>query len=451
MITRDYDSSFFRSVQPEQLVAEVKQYIASINVSSIADTSLNAFDLYLKNRETVLQKNFGNVLVDKMSVIDKLRLSQDRQAQQVIGSALQEALKISTTTSEASKTFHTNLEKLNTHIKNESAGCHPGNIAYFITEEKNAAHQAIKAQHDSEKGKFETLLNNPDFSTNLAKILDIDMEDPRNRSVLNQAKAELLDNLKKAQTEMLESFDKALDESIKNNHREAQKERDRITLLATIYHHNKKMRNKIDELYAQNIHAGINQDATIISDRFKKIKLEAFPKLLTETGRELITNPDGSMSLQIKIGFFSGIESTDSKLKNDLMSLALAFKSKGKEEVTLKVDHADEKIATKLACELYNACLAVGYDESKIKINVKGKEKKIEEIFSDSNTLLGLGRENAKAYAEYRNQAMKHENNLFHQQTFRKELLQLRRDNPGQDPLLPAPIAQDQNGQGLQL
>jgi hypothetical protein len=196
-------------------------------------------------------------------------------------------------------------------------------------------------------------------------------------------------------------------------HQNAQRERDRIGFIATMYANNKFNKKAIDalaeankaaakqagkEIPEDNVSAEYNINGNKSEVILKGITMKDIPVFESITGRK-ITNNNGVFSM--KFPFIGPLyyNSRHQNIDYDFTNLAMAVRASGFSKITMRINYpADEKYAEELGRRQYEAAVKAGFDpndmgdkdkKAAITIVVNGKEMKAEELFKGHEARLG--------------------------------------------------------------
>ncbi len=200
--------------------------------------------------------------------------------------------------------------------------------------------------------------------------------------------------LKELQDKQLEALQKAFTDDLIKIYRAAQLERDRITILGTLWKTDKTFRDAQISKY-DNHSARVGGTGTI--DPVKDLantKLEDIAEYKTLSG-STISCKDGQLTIRIPTGSLFGdgpwLRGSDARnlIKVDMLMYAQRYKASvaGSSHDTVHFKFTEEQPSEdgsstrRVAQAAFEAFLEVGYAKDKIKITMNGKEMKPEEIF----------------------------------------------------------------------
>ncbi len=423
-----YQKAALEKRSPEEQAKHASDYRLSLGLGDAALPNAGGIEAYIGARLRNID-NFSKITAPNgKSIADALSAGADPAAADGVKEAISNALTLTQKTQKATADFKANLDRVTTAIKAPDAKFHPEDLVSYLQELKGTAHKAIAEQHAKEQADLKALFQDraaDGFVNKLKASLGVD------DSQIQTIEREMLSTLESAQTKELEEFDKSMDEPITNMHTAAQKERDRVTFLATIYNNNEAMKKKIDELYLANLkkegaHAEISlgQEGKNFRARFKGIDIKDLPLITTVTGKEIKQSPPGSFYIDLphRWLFANYYHSSNAKLEADMMTLAAAIRASGHSKITMTVDHKDPDHALELGRKAYEACLETGFEGKNITIKVNGKQMKPDELFQDCPSRLHEINVKAAANAKSRDEADRQSHNEVTYERFKSTL-----------------------------
>ena len=387
---KHYHNDTLKTLSPEEQSKLTDKYRSSFRFSKNLP-SANLFDAYAGARATNADVFSKLISRDGSTIAQKLGAGGPGTAE--LKTAISEALHITPKTTAARETFAAKMAEIKQGIKNNDVEFLPGKLENRLYDIREDALKAIIMQHTDEKTAIEAKFRDPVFLGHLATGLGVVDKDQQ-----NTLKKDMLHTLTQAQNKELAAFDKGMNDPIKKMHQDAQVDRDRLALLATVRLNKdniefqeeiRRLAQKAAELEGAapsgNVSVGI--DGETGSAILRGIDVKDLQKMKTLSGLPITNNGDGSFSIQLPHRLMPYYQSGQNYTKADIMSIVLAIKACGKPGIEMYAKHKDPDVAKELGRVEYEACRLQGYEAKDIVIMVEvdGKMTKMsgDELFAE--------------------------------------------------------------------
>lgn len=455
-------TKFREEFSPEEREARYQEYRDSAGLGS-GLTSTDVFKKYDDTHTDSLDKlskiKMGDeksspITIDGKSISEKLNKtlkkpdSDAAKAVPEVKAAFATALALSDEIKQARINFDEDVKALNAIIKQDPPAFNLSAISSHVAHIRKTATTAIEKQQATEIQKITALFDEP----MAAKIkLTMDLSDEQFTSL----KTDTLSTLGKKHTSEKSDLDKALGGEETKLHQYAQKERDRIALLSSLYKNSQFMKEMIDKLHAEEVAKrraagqpeeeiimamGPDMIKSIANDALRNIGIGDLTQIETETGLKIDVNKNA----QGEISFYVELPSVYNKERYlaTMTCLAMSCRACGHEHCTMNITEKDEEKALKAARLAFEGAVLAGYNPDKnISIVINGKEKKIQELFPDTrenkqNNKLGFIR-NLYAKNHAQEESFKEKPSSLEEQDKIKKAVQAERDKqniPPDDP-----------------
>ncbi|STX29595.1 coiled coil domain protein [Legionella beliardensis] len=395
---------------PEQMTKKLYEYRASFSLEK-GLTCQDALKTYTEGR------------IGTISGFKDIKASDGKPMNEKVpeGSAsadlLAKALKLNDKSEKALENFSKKIDAANKLI--EEGRFVPADIGSYLQDLRTKTTDKLTKQYEADKTNLEELFKNPEFVADITKNMGIE---PENQAKVDQLKKDMLDAIKKKHDEEFGKFDKAMDDQVKQFFDMAEKEYQRISYFAALYHNAKSrdMKLAIDAWYDANhkdtgqaSSASVNYNPDKGLATFKGLKFKDLETIQTITGRKVVyTQEDGKDVFTVtlpKIGLFY-YNSRHQNLDYDLTSLAQSVRAAGHDTITFNLEYRpsstdpkDQEYARELGRKAYEAALRSGFDpndpkskEKNIVIKVNGKAIEINELFAQEPTRQQLAERDAE-------------------------------------------------------
>ena len=382
---RLYNDNASENFSQEKQATALKDYDESMSIDSELVPESKGFDTYEGTRISSVD-GFADLKTPAGLTI-KDRLAENNPSATLVSNAINDALDPSDATKRARAAFTSDMIKMKGFVEDPTSTYSPTDMALFVTEIRNDAVKAIKDQHAKELTAFDASFAKDDFKTALTTSLGLG-----NPEQVTVVKDQMRQALVKSQVDALKVFEKGISDPIVQLHNVAQKERDRVTFLATMSANNKEMLMEIERLYLENkdkrIASGVSAAQVSLKGNraiFKGIRVEDMKVISSITGRKITNNGNGSFQMDFPHHFFRPdyYSSANNNTKQDLMSLVGAVRATGSDTIILDIENPTEKHGLEVLRQAYEAALETGFTEKNITLNLNGKKMTPGELFAD--------------------------------------------------------------------
>ncbi|WP_133130297.1 hypothetical protein [Legionella yabuuchiae] len=372
---------------PEEQQAIIAEFSKSMGFGKGMEGA-ELFTQYLEKRQSSIQDIRDKTLKELSKDI-----KEDNSNQNALRKEIESITKPDPSFLKEQQAYETQIAALNRKINAADGSLNIYELQQTVKRLEQEASNALAAQNKKDLEKLTKLFKDPDNRNQLAKLLNIASTDNQSDKKIDAAIEKITDSFKSSQS----TYTKAAIEPLANSHREIlnqiESENSRIFALAGLYNKNEAIKAYIDQLYEKNRKspgAGVTiqiGDEDGSSALFKGIKIEDLPVLETQTGLNINKHGNGEFSIQMPRPLFSTAyhRGWNSKMKEDLQSLALMVRASGYDTITMDIDHPDPERCMKLAAEAYEACRKSGFESKNITLKINGVEKKIDEVFKGRN------------------------------------------------------------------
>ncbi|TAL65567.1 MAG: hypothetical protein EPN84_01285 [Legionella sp.] len=378
---------------PEALAAAFNEKKEQLGIGEVSTFHTDAFDNMVKNRITSFSGFFTSKDLTPAQSELKAKLGADSSEAKIVRDAIQVALTPThaplsdedattalTPFKKAQQDYAESITAFKKLLQQSSAKYSSTVLIGTMSSYKNDAITAIKDQQAAEK----TFLQNALGSSEVVKALEATV----GKDKVKAAQEAILADLDNGHQKQLDFFNEETSKSIKILQKAAQAKADEFALVA---HLAKKLsssnatRKKIEELAIKNKEDfSDNKGKTTISTKangdfnLRGISLAALGNINTATGQTLVSNADGSYTINfsrhITSPLYYGDLSTRSNATADMILLATALRKGNHKTITMEVNFSDKELAEKRALQAYEACIKAGFPADKITIMVNNKE-----------------------------------------------------------------------------
>ncbi len=301
--------------------------------------------------------------------------------------AIPDALKPTEAFTKKMKQYEEGMAAIKETIKNSRALYDPETLLTRMHKLHSLAHGAMKEQQAAEQAALKAVFDDPLHQQALQGACGLTPEQFKDKP------EEVAKTQASANGKDLAKFDEGVKKPLSKMHNLSQLEVDRLFYFAVLKKYNKAMEIEIDRLHDKameieidRLHDANHQDGSpnVVVQQgrkgnralFKGMKPSDLQTLKTITGRDITVNENGTFSMELPnnitgVGYYN---SSEEKLKADMMGLAGAVRACGYDSITMTVDNKSEEHAMRDGRAAYEAARESGFDVDKITITVNGTD-----------------------------------------------------------------------------